>query len=33
LGLRDAINRALNEIKNNGIYARISAKYFPFDIR
>lgn len=31
--LRDAINRALNEIKNNGVYARISAKYFPFDIR
>lgn len=33
LQLRDAINQALTQIKNNGVYSRINAKYFPFDIR
>lgn len=33
LQLLDAINRALSEIKRDGTYGRISAKYFPFDIR
>lgn len=31
--LRDAINRALHQIKNDGTYSQINAKYFPFDIR
>lgn len=33
LKLRDAINRALSEIKKDGTYSRISKNYFPFDIR
>ena len=33
LKLRDAVNRALSEIKSDGSYSRINAKYFPFDIR
>lgn len=33
LKLRDELNRALREIKDNGAYSRISGKYFPFDIR
>lgn len=33
LKLRDAINQALRQIKNDGVYSRINAKYFPFDIR
>ncbi len=31
--LRDAINQALIQIKDDGTYSRINAKYFPFDIR
>ena len=33
LKLRDTINQALSQIKNDGTYGRINAKYFPFDIR
>ena len=32
LKLRDAINKALNEIKKDGTYSQISNKSFPFDI-
>ncbi|WDR01614.1 ABC transporter substrate-binding protein [Devosia algicola] len=30
--LRDAFNAALKTIRDNGTYAEINAKYFPFDI-
>jgi ABC-type amino acid transport substrate-binding protein len=32
LKLRDAINQALRDIKSDGIYRQINAKYFPLDI-
>jgi len=33
LKLRDAINRALRQIKDDGTYKQINDKYFSFDIR
>jgi polar amino acid transport system substrate-binding protein/arginine/ornithine transport system substrate-binding protein len=30
--LRDALSAAINAIRKNGTYAKINAKYFPFDI-
>lgn len=32
LALRDAINHALRELRLDGTYHRINARYFPFDI-
>ena len=32
LALRDAINRALRDLRLDGSYHRINARYFPFDI-
>ena len=31
-GLRERLNNALKRIRENGTYARINARYFPFDI-
>lgn len=31
-GLRERFNNALKRIRENGTYARINARYFPFDI-
>jgi polar amino acid transport system substrate-binding protein len=30
--LRDSLNKALKAIRDNGTYAKLNAKYFPFDI-
>ena len=30
--LADAFNKALKTIRDNGTYAKLNAKYFPFDI-
>jgi polar amino acid transport system substrate-binding protein len=30
--LREALNSALKTIRENGVYAKINEKYFPFDI-
>ncbi len=30
--LRDALSAAITAIRENGTYAEINAKYFPFDI-
>ena len=32
LKLRDAINQALRDIKSDGTYREINAKYFPIDV-
>jgi polar amino acid transport system substrate-binding protein len=30
--LRDALDRALTEMRNNGVYKKVNENYFPFDI-
>jgi ABC-type amino acid transport substrate-binding protein len=30
--LREMLNKAIKEIRTNGIYQRINAKYFDFDV-